>query len=375
MKVVLFANTEWYLFNFRLPLAKALRDAGYEVLLLSPPGPYGERLEAAGFRWIEAPMERRSLNPFRELRLINWLRQLIRDEQIELVHGFTIKCAVYGALAARLAGDRARVCAVAGMGYVFSSQSWRARLLRPLVRLIMKFGMGGRRARLILQNHDDVKAFEKARILPPERIRLIRGSGVNCALFRQHAERRDNEPLRVLLAARLLWSKGVEEFVEAARLLKQRDQSAQFLLAGTPDEGNPDTVPEEVLQQWCDEGLIERLGHVDDMVELLASVHVMALPTTYGEGVPRSLIEAAASGLALVATDTPGCREIVVNEQTGLLFPSRDVTALANSIERFIKDPKLANRLGQAARAKAVSEFDEKIVVGRTIEVYEELLP
>jgi hypothetical protein len=150
VKVILFANTEWYLYNFRRSLALALREAGHEVLLVSPPGPYGEKLQAMGFRWVAAPMERRSLNPLRELALLRWLRDLIQAEQVDLVHGFTIKCAVYGSLAARWAarapGLPARVNAVAGMGYVFTSNDLKARLLRPVVRSLLKLALGGQGA-------------------------------------------------------------------------------------------------------------------------------------------------------------------------------------------------------------------------------------
>ena len=219
MKVVLFANTEWYLYNFRRSLASALRDAGHEVLLLSPPGPYGEKLRALGFRWLPAPMERRSLNPLRELALVNWLRGLIRDERVDLVHGFTIKCAVYGSLAAHLAGVPARVNAVAGMGYVFSSNDLKARALRPVVRAMMHVALGGKSARLVLQNPDDVAFFQRARLVDPATIRLIPGSGVDCRRFVPDAGRRRGERFRVLLAARLLWDKGIAEYVEAARRL------------------------------------------------------------------------------------------------------------------------------------------------------------
>ena len=182
MKIVLFANTDWYLYNFRRSLAAALRDAGHEVLLVSPPGPYGEKLQALDFRWVPAPMERVSLNPLRELALLGWLWRLMRREQPDVVHGFTIKCAVYGALAARLVGT-GRINAVAGMGYVFTSDALKARLLRPAVRGLMRAALGGKRARLILQNPDDVRFFERAAIVPQEQIRLIRGSGVDCSRF------------------------------------------------------------------------------------------------------------------------------------------------------------------------------------------------
>jgi len=374
LKILFFANTEWYLYNFRRALAIALRDAGHEVVMVSPPGPYGGRLVALGFRWIPIPMERRSLNPLREVVVIGRLRKVIRSEDIDVVHGFTIKSAIYGAIAARLAGRRARVSAVAGLGYVFTSDDLRARLLRPVVRTMMRFALDGEQARLILQNPDDVALFRDAGIVEPSRMRLIRGSGVDCSRFSGPVTRLSGEPVRVLLAARLLWGKGLAEYSEAARLLKAQGRSVKFLLAGDPDPGNPDSVPEATVRAWVDEGLIEWLGHVEDMPALLASVHVMALPSAYGEGVPRSLIEAAACGLALVTTDAPGCREVVTHEVDGLLIPLRDASALAHAIARLDDEPELAARFGRAARQKAVTEFDERLVIERTLAVYDELL-
>ena len=375
MKVMLFANTEWYLYNFRSTLAIAIRNAGHEVILVSPPGPYGAKFKDMGFRWIAAPMDRRSLNPFCELKFINWLRNLIRSEGVQLVHGFTIKSAIYGSLAARFSGDCMRVSAVAGLGYVFTSRDLRARLLRPVVRLIMRFSMGGNKSRLILQNPDDVSLFTTANIVNPERIRLIRSSGVDCSRFNQSVSRVSNKPLRVLLAARLLWDKGLAEYAEAARILRAQGRTVHFLLAGSSDPGNPNAVPESVITSWVEEGIIEWLGHVDDMPALLASVHVMALPTAYGEGVPRSLIEAAACGLALIATDAPGCREVISHEVDGLLVPLRNAEALASAIARVDDNPEWASEMGQNAKVKARREFDETIVISKTLDVYRELLP
>lgn len=375
MKLLLFANTEWYLYNFRRSLAAALRDAGHEVLLVSPPGPYGARLQALGFRWIAAPMERRSLNPLRELALVAWLRRLVRAERVDLVHGFTIKCAVYGSLAARSAG-RARVNAVAGMGYVFTSDDVRARVLRPLVRTLMRAALGGRRSRLILQNPDDVALFDEAGLVRPEKVRLIPGSGVDCRRFAPPDDERVRNagaPLRVLLPARLLWDKGVAEFVEASRLLRAEGRAVEFLLAGDPDPGNPAAVPEQKVRDWAADGMLTWLGHVDDMPALFASVDVVALPS-YREGLPKGLIEAAACGLALVTTDVPGCREVVTHEVDGLLVPPKDAVALAQAIARLDADPSLRRQLARAARSRALAEFDERHVIARTVAVYEELL-
>lgn len=371
-KVVLFANTDWYLYNFRRSLAVALRDAGYEVLLLSPDGPYGERLVRLGLRWMPVPMRRRSLNPLREAALVLSLVQLLRRERPDVVHGFTLKCAIYGSLAARLAGVPGRVNAVTGMGYVFTSNSLRARVLRPMVRSLMRIALDGKGARLILQNPDDVAFFETHRLVDPARVRLIPGSGVDCVRFQPPKLRPAGSPLRVLLPARLLWDKGLAEYVIAARALRAEGQNIEFLLAGNPDPGNPASVPEPTVRQWADEGVLEWLGHVDDMPALFQSVDVVVLPS-YREGLPKGLIEAAASGCALVTTDVPGCREVVAHEVTGLLVPAHDPEPLANAIRRLALDVQLRNRLAAAARRQAIERFDERVILANTIEAYKGL--
>lgn len=179
----------------------------------------------------------------------------------------------------------------------------------------------------------------------------------------------------MLFVGRLIWEKGVGEYVEAARILRDEGRPVTFLLAGSPDPGNPGSVPQARVEEWAREGLVEWLGHVEDMAALLRTIDVLALPSYYGEGVPRSLIEGAASGVPLVTTDMPGCREVVTHEREGLVVPSRDAGALARAIARLADDPELARRLGQAGRSKALLEFDEKIVLDRTLDAYRELAP
>lgn len=374
MKVLLFANTEWYLYNFRRSLAAALRDAGHDVLLVSPDGPYGKQLRELGYRWVPAPMVRRSLNPLREYSLIQWLRRLIELEQVDLVHGFTIKPAVYGSIAARLAGVPARVNAIAGMGYVFTSNAPRALVLRPIIRRLFRYAMGGDGVRLILQNPDDLAMFSRARLVKPDQVRLIPGSGVDCSRFTPVGGGRASERFRVLLPARLLWDKGLAEYVEASRLLRARGVPVDFLLAGEPDSGNPAAVAEDVIRGWVNEGVVKWLGHVRDMPTLFHSVDAVVLPS-YREGLPKGLIEAAACALPLVTTDVPGCREVVTDGEDGLLVPVRNANALADAIARLQADPDLCLRLGEAARRKALLEFEERTVVERTLNVYRELIP
>lgn len=371
-KIFLFANTDWYLWNFRRTLATALQEAGAEVILISPDGGrYSKQFRGVGLRWLALKMDRRSLNPFREAALLLRLIRLLRRERPDVIHSFTIKCAVYGSLAARLTGVPVRVNAVAGMGYVFVNGSRKARILRPIVRALLKLALGGRTARLILQNPDDVALFERARLVDPAKIRLIPGSGVDCTRFSPDPARVAGERIRVLLPARLLWDKGLAEYAEAARLLRQRAVLVDLFLAGEPDYGNPAAVAEATIQEWMEQGILRWLGHIDDMPALFRTVDIVALPS-YREGLPRGLIEGAASGCALVTTDAPGCREVVTHEVDGLCVPIKDGPALAAAIERLVRDAPLRTRLSREARNKAIRCFDERIVVRRTIDVYRE---
>lgn len=373
-KIVLFANTDWYLYNFRLSLARTLVESGHSVLLLSPPGKYGPMLSELGFRWQPVPMVRRSLNPLAELSLVLSLVRLFRRETPDLVHGFTIKCAVYGGLAARLAGVKARVAAVAGLGYVFISDEFRARMLRGPVRWLLGRALGGRGARLIVQNPTDRDLFIDSGLACADQVRLIPGSGVDCARFRPVALPRAPGPLRVLLASRLLWDKGIGEFVEAARSLRASGRDIDFILAGEPDPGNPASIEVDVVKEWVADGVLRWIGHVDDMASLFDRVDVVVLPS-YREGLSKSLIEAAASGKALITTDVPGCRDVVAHEQNGLLAPAREWKPLEASIAKLDDDRPLIHALGAAARRQAEEVFDETVIVAQTVDVYRQILP
>jgi len=344
--------------------------------MLSPPGEFGERFASHGLRWVRLAMDRASLNPLREAALIGSLTRVLRQEKPDLLHNFTVKCAVYGAIAARAAGVPAVVNAVAGLGYVFASDRVLARTLRPVVKLLMRGTLGGKQSRLILQNPDDADAFVRARLVPETHIRVIRSSGVNLERFLPVVPEAEPRPLRVLLAARLLWEKGIGEYIEAARLLRAEGRAIQFVIAGSPDPGNPRSVSREQVESWVAEGLVDWRGHVEDMPALMRSMDVIALPSYYREGVPKSLIEAAACGLAVVTTNLPGCREVVSEHGVdGLHVEPRCARSLAERIAQLDDDRELLRRLGDCARRKAMEHFDEQMVIRRTIEVYDELLP
>lgn len=376
MKFVFYANTDWYLYNFRLSTALRLKEQGHDVVMLSPPGEFGQRFAEHDLRWIRLAMDRASLNPLREAATLHALTRVLRVERPDLLHNFTVKCAVYGALAARAARVPAVVNAVAGMGYVFSSDAVLARTLRPMVKLLMRGALGGTGSRLILQNPDDADVFVRSRLVPEQHIRVIRSSGVNLERFQPRELQQDaRRPLRVLLAARLLREKGVGEYVEAARRLRAEGRDIQCVLAGTPDPGNPRSVALAEVEQWVREGVVDWRGHVDDMPGLMRTIDVMALPSYYREGVPKSLIEAAACALAIVTTDLPGCREVVREHGVdGMHVTPRDPGSLASVLAQLDDDRELLARLGARARENAMQHFDERMVIGRTLEVYDELL-
>ncbi len=369
MKILIFSNTDWFMYNFNLELASALADSGHDVVLLSPPGKYGEVLKKNGFRWISAPMDRGGLNVFRELKFLLWLVALIRREKVDLIHSFTLKCAVYGSMAASIAGVGSKVSSITGMGYVFTSMDLKARILRPVITLLMRLTLNNTSSRLIVLNKYDFNFFSVHGIVDLERLHLIPGAGIDCQKFIPSV--RKNNKFTVLLAARLLWDKGIAEYIEASKILKAKGIDIQFLLAGAPDPGNPAAVPESVLSKWSVEGLVTLLGHVDDMPALLGTVNAVVLPS-YREGLPTGLTEAGASGLPLITTDVPGCNEVVTHEVDGLLVPVKNPKALADSILRLYLDCELCEKLGAAARNKAVAMFDKCIVINKTLEIYKE---
>ncbi len=374
-KILFFANTEWYLFNFRLALAKYLRVQGVEVIMVSPSGSYGKKLEEEGFRWIPIPMVRRSLNPLTEARLVWKLSRIYRTEKPDIVHHFTIKCVVYGGIAASLAGIQRVVSAVTGLGYVFIGKDVKTKILRPIVRQLLRFVMNGSHRRLIVQNNDDRKTFLSAGLISDEHIHLIAGSGVDIQRFQPKSLTANGPklPCKIVFAARLLWDKGLAELIEAARILGNETINAQFLIAGEPDPGNPASLTSEVISEWKKVPNVYFLGHVSDMAQLLADADIMVLPS-YREGLPRSLIEAAAVGLPIVTTDAPGCRDVVDNGISGFIVPVRDSIALSSALRTLVNDPSLAIQMGVAGRLKVLAEFDERLVFKKTLEVYRELL-
>jgi glycosyltransferase involved in cell wall biosynthesis len=370
-RIVLFANTAWYLYNFRLSLAKALRARGDLVTLLSPHDEYAARLEEEGFSWLGIEFDRSGLNPILEIALVGRLVGRYHSLEPDLVHHFTVKPVLYGSVAALVGGRPAVVNSITGMGYIALARGLRGEVLRLITRVLYRGFLPRRSSRVIFQNRSDRDHFLAARLVPEASVVVIPGSGVDIRRFHVTPEPA-GEPV-VLMASRMLWDKGVGELVEASRLLRARGLKPRIVLAGRPDAGNPRTISQEQLRQWgADEG-VEWVGHREDMPDLYARAQVVVLPS-YGEGLPKSLVEAAACGRAIIATDVPGCREAVDDGVNGLLVKSRDPVSLADAIQALLQDPDRRAAMGRRGRERAEREFSDEQIVGQTLAVYDELL-
>jgi glycosyltransferase involved in cell wall biosynthesis len=370
--VLLFLVTEdWYFVSHRLELARAAVAAGYRVVVATRVSRQGAAIRDAGCELRPLGWRRAGNSPWSHLAALRELVHLYRDLRPDLVHHVALKPVIFGAWAAWRAGVAWRVDALAGLGFVFSSTTPRARLLRPLVRLLLRRALAGDGERTIVQNRGDWEVLVEGGIVPPQRVRLIRGAGVALSDYPPGPQRAD--PPMVVLVARLLWEKGIGEFVAAADELRAAGVLARFVLVGDPDPDNPSSIPDDQIQRWRDSGVVECWGHRPDVPGILAAASIFCLPTRYGEGIPRSLLEAGAAGLALVATDSPGCREVIQDGVNGLLVPPGDGPALVAALRRLLDAPAERSRFGAAARETIAREFTLDRVISETLAVYREL--
>jgi glycosyltransferase involved in cell wall biosynthesis len=365
-------NDAPFFLSHRLPAAEAARHAGLEVHVATPPALEVDRIRGLGFVHHPMRLTRSGTHPLRELAAVIQLVRLYRRLRPDLVHHATIKPVLYGGFAARLAKVPAAVSTITGLGHLFSGRGLGTRVLRGAARLLYRRALAHPRSRVIFQNPDDLRSFVDGGLVRSEQAVLIRGSGVDLNRFRVAPEPA-GDPV-VVLPSRMLWSKGVPEFVEAAQLLRREGVIARFALVGGADPSNPSAIPEAHLRKWQDSGVIEWWGFREDMPQVLAASHVICLPSAYGEGVPKALIEAAACGRPIVTTNAPGCREIVLDCENGFLVPVGDPGAVAGALRRLIEDPALRASMGRRGRELAEDGFDVETVAGRTADVYLELL-
>jgi len=370
-KLLYFVTVDWFFCSHFMDRALAARDGGYEVCVLTSAGLHRETIEKAGLRLIPLDIDRRSLNPVGTLHTLCQLVHVMRRERPDVLHPVALKPILLGGIAARITGVKRVVNAVVGGGYLFTSASVLMRGLRPLVRLALRFLLNPPGSRVIFENQDDLAAFVHARQVRAADAVLIKGAGVNVGLF-PPSDPRHAEPL-VVVPARLLWDKGLGEFVAAARLLQQQGVKARFALVGDVDPGNRASIDNAVLDEWRANGVVELWGFRPDMPRVLAEADIVCLPS-YREGLPKALLEAMAASLPCVTTDVPGCREAVRDGDNGCLVPPRDHVALAKALKRLIDAPHLRHQMGQRGRARVLAEFASPIICQQTLQVYERML-
>ena len=367
-RLLFVVNNPAFFLSHRLPLALAAQRAGYDVHVATMAGDSVSRIQAHGLTHHIIPMTRSGKNPLQELRTVWALYRLFRQLRPDVVHLVTIKPVLYGGIAARLAGVPAMVSAISGLGFVFVAKGAKASVVRQVVTVLYRLALGHRNSRIVFQNGNDRDVLRDLGAVRNEQVVMIRGSGVDLSDYAAVAE--PPPPIVVLMVARLLRDKGVIEFVDASRILRREGANVRMLLAGGIDPGNPASVTQADVNEWQRQGIIEALGERRDIAELYAAAHIAVLPS-YREGLPRSLIEAAACGRAVITTDVPGCRDAIEPDETGLLVPSHDAQALAAAISRLANDSGLRQKMGVAGRALAEREFDIEDVCRKHLEIYQ----
>ena len=328
-KILFVVNDAAFFISHRLPIAQKLIELGYQVHLASS----GKDLpiyDENGIKFHSLRISRKGKRPLTELLLIKQLYQLFTKLKPDLVHLVTIKPYLYGGIVAKIANVPAVVSAVSGLGFVFMATGYKAKLLRALLYPLYKFSFSHKNQLVIFQNRDDADYLANSEVIHSSNIRLIRGSGVDLNVYKYTSEPKGT--VIVTFVARLLADKGVREFIDAARILHSRGSEAQFYVAGDLDEGNPESVKNEEVDTWKKLPNVKVLGFQKNIADLYSQSNIACLPS-YREGLPKSLVEAAACGRAVITTDVPGCRDAILPNKTGMLVPIKDAKALANAID------------------------------------------
>ncbi|MEN3158179.1 glycosyltransferase family 4 protein [Alkalimonas sp. NCh-2] len=371
-KILYLVNADWAFIVNRLPIAIEALKHGYDVHIACAFTGREDELRSYGFTLHEVPFTRSGLNPFVEMATVANVFRLIRFLKPDLIHAVTIKPVIYGGIVSRALRVPAFVAAISGLGFVFTSDTMKASILRRFAKLAYKFALSGKNIKVIFQNTFDRNTIQAAAKIKDNNIVMIKGSGADLDEYSVSTPP-VGTPV-VAMACRLLKEKGVFEYVEAANKLREKGIDCKFQLIGSPDYGNPHSITDEQLIQWQHEGVVELLGHRTDIATLFSNANIIVLPSYYGEGLPKVLIEAAACGRPVVTTDNPGCAEAVVDNVTGIIVPARDVDALSDAIELLINDEILRTQMGREGRLFAEKMFDIKAVVQVHLSVYKQLL-
>jgi glycosyltransferase involved in cell wall biosynthesis len=370
-KILFVIVEDRYFISHRLHLAQFAIKKGYQVGLICKISKYKEFLEEEGIEVFNWSLVRGSFNLFLEIKAFYEIFLTLLKFAPDVIHSVALKPVIYSSFASKLVFLKSRVFALGGLGFIFSSEKILARMLRPFIVLVLKFTFSGNKSRLIIQNTDDIKTLIDLKVVEDKKIDLIKGAGVDMEIFSYTKELLETP--EVILPARLLWDKGVGEFVAAAEILKKKGINARFILVGENDPHNPECIPGNQIEDWKKEGVVEVAGFRDDMVKCMQDCSIVCLPS-YREGLPKSLLEAASCGRPIVTTNVPGCREIVQDGVNGYLVPSKDPHLLAEALNRLLADKDLRRVMGLKGREFVEAEFSAEIVATKTEKVWSRLL-
>lgn len=371
-KILFIVSEDWYFISHRLNLAKFAIQNGYQVALLARPSKHFKFLQSNGLTVFNWSLDRQSYNPIKEIYALWQIIKTIKIYSPDIIHAVALKPIIYSSLVSRLTGVNRCVFALGGLGFIFSSDSSLAKMLRLAMIPILKIAFSKKNSRVIVQNLDNLEKLISLNIADKLRLRLIKGAGVDTHIFSPRSKS-FGVPL-VVLPSRLLWSKGIGDFVNAAINLKAKGIKARFAIVGSRDPHNPECISELQMDQWQKDGNVEIWGYREDMPNVFNNASIVCLPSAYGEGLPKALLEAASCGLPIVTYDTPGCRDIVTNEENGLLVPLKNQLLLENALERLINDSALRKKMGKKGRLKVINLFSQEKINIETLSVWEDLL-
>ncbi len=370
--LIFLVTEDWYFWAHRLPQARAAREAGFEVAVATRVDAHSDLIQAEGFTLYPLSWRRGSTNPLAGLTAIFEIARLYRRTRPDIVHHVSQKSILIGSIAARLAGVRRVVNAFTGLGFLFTVDTPKTRTIRAVIGNILRRIAAQPGVRFLVENPEDAATLTRFGIVPQAKLTLIRGSGVDLSRYDILPE--PEGPVVIGCATRMLRIKGVEDVVAAFRMLKRRGVDARLLLAGAPDAENPAAISRSELDGWAAEPGVTWLGHVEDVRDVWAKAHVAVLASRGGEGIPMTLMEAAACGRALIATDVPGCREVVISGETGILVPLGDIPALVDAFARMVQDAAFRRACGDRARKRVADGLDAGTVGQKTVAVYRALM-
>lgn len=375
-KILINLTEDWFFKSHFLSRAIDAKKSGYDVFVTCNESNDRKFIEQRGIKFISSSLNRRSLNPFYELFVLIKYFFIFRKINPDIVHNVGPKPIIYGSIAARINNIKSVINAPIGMGFVFSSESIKAKFLKLILLFLLKLTLNthngnDKKNRVIFENSDDMNFFLKRKIVKYNDSILIRGAGVEIDKELIKNKKKNDIPT-VALVARMLEDKGIYEFVEAAKILKNKKIKVRFLLIGDVDKKNPTSLKQSTLKSWNDQQIIEWLGWVKDVKKILLGIDVLCLPS-YREGLPKSLLEGASLALPLITTNTVGCREVVKDGVNGYLVPIKDSLGLSLAIEKLIKDKDLRLKMGEKSLKIAISQFSSEIINSQTIKIYNEL--